>query len=169
MVADGELMKPFNQSPPEGPLPKITLYDIPYPIRIKISDDQHRTEKNTPSSHKTSHHSRKNSSTSNAQYARSKSKGAKNMEHKKHLLFQTQMDNIQNRSQYLKLFNNKSVNLDQSLFSSKNISKQKNSTQKIQINHNYSSEQVSSDKINNKGSQILKKALKLLGKHYDQF
>ena len=85
-------MKPFNQSPPEGPLPKITIYDIPYPIRIKLSDDEHRLDKHTPSSHKTSqNHSRKNS-TGNADQRRSLSRGNKNMEHKKHLLFETQMD-----------------------------------------------------------------------------
>ena len=91
MVSLGELMTPFTHSPPEGPLPKITIYDIPYPIRIKLSIDQHLTEKNTPSSHKTSHHSRKHS-TSNIDQHRSLSRSSKNMDHKKHLVFQTQCD-----------------------------------------------------------------------------
>lgn len=42
MVQEGSLQTPFHQTPPEGPLPKISLYDIPYPIRIKISDDEQR-------------------------------------------------------------------------------------------------------------------------------
>lgn len=37
MMLDGQLLSPFNQIPPEGALPKLTLYDVPYPIRIKFS------------------------------------------------------------------------------------------------------------------------------------
>ena len=37
MCLEGKLFEPFNQTPPEGPLPKLTLYDVPYPIRAKIS------------------------------------------------------------------------------------------------------------------------------------
>lgn len=93
MTIQGVLMKPFNQSPPQGPLPKITIYDIPYPIRIKLSEEEHKSTKHTPSSHKTSNnHSRKNSSTGNFEQRRSLSRENKNMEHKKHLLFDTQMD-----------------------------------------------------------------------------
>ena len=36
MVQENQLIKPFSQAPPEGPLPKLTVYDIDYPIRQKI-------------------------------------------------------------------------------------------------------------------------------------
>lgn len=79
MVNEGQLMKPFNQSPPQGPLPKITIYDVPYPIRIKLMSQQHsRDEKNTPSQHKTSFNSRKNSLNNNIDHKRSLSKNSVN-------------------------------------------------------------------------------------------
>ena len=39
MVTDNLLIKPFSQAPPEGPLPKLTVYDIDYPIRQKIQGE----------------------------------------------------------------------------------------------------------------------------------
>lgn len=73
MTTQGELQKPFNQSPPEGPLPRLTLYDIPYPIRSKLTEEDIR-DRHTPSQHKTSHHSRKTSFSSTLDPKRSVSK-----------------------------------------------------------------------------------------------
>ena len=36
MINQNQFMKPFSHAPPEGPLPKLTVYDIDYPIRQKI-------------------------------------------------------------------------------------------------------------------------------------
>ena len=38
MVIHQQLIKPFSQAPPEGPLPKLTVYDIDYPIRQIIQE-----------------------------------------------------------------------------------------------------------------------------------
>ena len=64
MVLDGELTKPFNQSPHEGPLPKITIYDAPYPIRVRLGEDNGKIERRSHSKSKSKHshfQSRKNS------------------------------------------------------------------------------------------------------------
>jgi hypothetical protein len=37
MVIEGELTSPFNVHPHEGPLKKITVYDVPFPIRMKLN------------------------------------------------------------------------------------------------------------------------------------
>lgn len=88
MILKGELLKPFNSVPPEGPLPKITVYDVPYPIRVKIIENENLRDRRTPSHHKTSYHSRRNSSTiNNENDKRSFSKENKKMEHKKKIIF----------------------------------------------------------------------------------
>ena len=38
MVIHQQLIKTFSQAPPEGPLPKLTVYDIDYPIRQIIQE-----------------------------------------------------------------------------------------------------------------------------------
>ena len=43
MVQQGCLQTPFHQTPPEGPLQKITLYDIPYPVRIKLIQEERKS------------------------------------------------------------------------------------------------------------------------------
>lgn len=43
MVQQGCLQTPFHQTPPEGPLQKITLYDIPYPVRVRLMQEDRKS------------------------------------------------------------------------------------------------------------------------------
>lgn len=167
MIAEGELLKPFNHSPPEGPLPKITLYDVPYPIRLKLIEQESR---NTPSQHKTSYHSRKNSLSNNVDPKRSLSKdNRKSVECKKKISFDTtysDMENKQNRNS-INLHENKSRSKEENHGVSKDLFNSKNSTCKFKSNDLV--ELVPEDEITQKGCEILKKSLKFLGKYYENF
>ena len=61
MAQQGSLQTPFHQTPHEGPLHKITLYDIPYPVRIKIIEEDKKIEPKSSSCHKNRSLSRRNS------------------------------------------------------------------------------------------------------------
>ena len=73
MISEGKLFEPFNQTPPEGPLPKLTLYDVPYPIRSKIRiENQRKQSARTPSYNKTHSQKRKNSGSFKNSYMNSR-------------------------------------------------------------------------------------------------
>jgi len=47
MLKDGQLAAPFNTLPPQGPLKTLTMYDLPFPLRQKLT-----TEKSGSKQHK---------------------------------------------------------------------------------------------------------------------
>lgn len=107
MVQQGGLQTPFHQTPPEGPLQKITLYDIPYPIRIKLIDEDRKTDRKSSSCQKNRSLSRKNSMGSKAGDARSLSKNSKNiMQHKKKIVFDSIMTSKQEDIENIPYLNN---------------------------------------------------------------
>ena len=44
MIRNGQLSKPFNNLPEEGPLRKLTIYDLPFPLREKFSNSKDRSK-----------------------------------------------------------------------------------------------------------------------------
>ena len=44
MVARGKLGEPFNILPGDGPLRKLSLYDLPFPLREKFSQSKDRSQ-----------------------------------------------------------------------------------------------------------------------------
>lgn len=43
MLRQNKISGPFHNLPEDGPLPKLTLYDLPYPLREKFSQSKERT------------------------------------------------------------------------------------------------------------------------------
>ena len=95
MIQEGTLQKPFHQTPPEGPLPKITLYDVPYPVRMKLTSEEPRMERKSSSCNKNRSVSRKNSCSENrSNLNRSLSKNSKTMKYKKKITFDTNYESM---------------------------------------------------------------------------
>ena len=44
MIRNEQLSKPFNNLPEEGPLRKLTIYDLPFPLREKFSNSKDRSK-----------------------------------------------------------------------------------------------------------------------------
>lgn len=38
MIKEGQLAAPFNILPTEGPLKKLTIYDLPFPLRERFTN-----------------------------------------------------------------------------------------------------------------------------------
>lgn len=48
MAATRTVLEPFNKSPPEGPLPRLTPYDVPYPLRSRFLHESEREREPRP-------------------------------------------------------------------------------------------------------------------------
>lgn len=48
MLLMRNIMEPFNKTPPEGPLPRLTAYDVPYPLRTKFLNESEKEHSKHP-------------------------------------------------------------------------------------------------------------------------